>query len=581
MVIPLSPNLGSVRRENRIHFALILLAGAFMAQASTQLAFAQDRGQARSMVISQTGIVATESPLASKAGATILERGGNAVDAAIAAHAVMTVVAPMWNGIGGDLFAIVYDAKTKKYYGLNASGWAPAAQSVERLRQKGLREMPAYGIEPVTVPGAVDGWQKLLDRFGKKKMNEVLAPAIQVAEDGYPVTEWIAMHFAADVDLLHENEVAARTFLISDRAPRVGEILRNPDLAWSLSQIAQGGRDAFYKGEITKRILALSARHGGALAAKDFADFSSEWVEPISTTYRGWTVYEMPPNVQGIGALEMLNIMEQFDLHQYGLNSARALHVQIEAKKLAYADVLRYVGDPKSSKIPVSGLLSKEYAAKRAKLIDMDHANCEVGPGTPVPDAGDTIYLSVVDREGNMVSFIESNYEEFGSGLVADGTGFPLHDRGALFSLDPASPNAIAGHKRPLHTIIPAFMEKDQVRIAFGIMGGWNQAQAHAQFVSHIVDFGQNIQAALETARFTKRSFSGCDVSLENRIPGNTKAELEAKGHKVTMHNGFSDAFGGGQAVMRDYAAGVNYGASDPRKDGAAIPALEIKNWGQ
>ena len=552
-----------------------------MVQSSAQLAFAQERGQARSMVISQTGIVATESPLASKAGAAILERGGNAVDAAIAAHAVMTVVAPMWNGIGGDLFAIVYDAKAGKYYGLNASGWAPAAQSIERLRQKGLREMPAYGIEPVTVPGAVDGWQKLLDRFGQKKMNEVLAPAIQVAEDGYSVTEWIALHFAADVDLLRDNEAAARTFLISDRAPRTGEILRNPDLAWSLRQIAQGGRDAFYKGEITKRILALSARHGGALAAKDFADFSSEWVEPISTTYRGWTVYEMPPNVQGVGALEMLNIMEQFDLHQYGLNSARALHVQIEAKKLAYADVLRYIGDPKFSKAPVSGLLSKEYAAGRAKLIDMDHANCEVGPGTPVPDAGDTIYLSVVDRDGNMVSFIESNYEEFGSGLVAEGTGFPLHDRGALFSLDPGSPNAIAGHKRPLHTIIPAFMEKDQVRIAFGIMGGWNQAQAHAQFVSHVVDFGQNIQAALETARFTKRSFSGCNVDLENRVPGNVKAELEAKGHKMAMHNGYSDLFGGGQAVMRDYATGVNYGASDPRKDGAAVLELSIKNWGQ
>ncbi|HSZ18485.1 MAG TPA: gamma-glutamyltransferase [Candidatus Acidoferrum sp.] len=540
---------------------------------------AQDRGQGRSMVISQTGIVATESPLASKAGAAILERGGNAVDAAIAAHAVMTVVAPMWNGIGGDLFAIVYDAKSGKYYGLNASGWAPAAQSVERLREKGLREMPGRGIEPVTVPGSVDGWQKLLDRFGKKKMNEVLAPAIQVAEDGYSVTEWIAQHFASNVDLLRDSEAAAHTYLISDRAPRLGEVVRNPDLAWSLRQIAQGGRDAFYRGEITKRILALSARHGGALTAKDFSDYSSEWVEPISTTYRGWTVYEMPPNSQGIAALEMLNLMEQFDLHSYGLNSARALHVQIEAKKLAYADLLRYIGDPKQSKPPVSGMLSKPYAAERAKLIDMEHANCEAGPGTPVPSAGDTIYLSVVDRDGNMVSFIESNYAEFGSGLVADGTGFVLHDRGALFSLDPASPNAIAGHKRPLHTIIPAFMEKDQIRIAFGIMAGWNQAQAHAQFVSHVVDFNQNIQAALETARFTKPTFNGCDVLLENRLPGNVKGELEAKGHKLSMHNGFSDAFGGGQAVMRDYASGVNYGASDPRKDGAAIPELTIKNW--
>jgi gamma-glutamyltranspeptidase / glutathione hydrolase len=543
--------------------------------------FGQDRVQGRSMVISQSGIVATESPLASKAGAAILERGGNAVDAAIAAHAVMTVVAPMWNGIGGDLFAIVYDAKSGKYYGLNASGWAPAAQSVERLRQKGLQEVPAHGIESATVPGAVDGWQKLLDRFGKKKLNEVLAPAIQIAEDGYPVTEWIALHFAKNADLLRDSEAAAKTFLISGRPPRLGEVMHNPDLAWSLRQIAQNGRDAFYKGEITKRLLDLSARHGGSFAAKDFSDYSSEWVEPISTTYRGWTVYELPPNVQGIGALLMLNLMEQFDLRKLGLNSAEALHIQIEAKKLAYADVLRYIGDPRTSRMPVSGMLSKAYAAERAKLIDLNRANCEVAPGALVPDAGDTTYLSVVDREGNMVSLIESNYAEFGSGLVADGTGFVLHDRGALFSLDKDSPNAIAGRKRPLHTIIPAFLEKDQIRIAFGIMGGWNQAQAHAQFVSHIVDFGQNIQAAMETARFTKRTFTGCDVELENRVAGNVRADLEAKGHKLTMHIGFSDDFGGGQAVMRDYAAGVNYGASDPRKDGAAVPELVIKEWGK
>jgi gamma-glutamyltranspeptidase/glutathione hydrolase len=560
----------------------LLVISALLGLGMTQeIASAQDRGQGRSMVISQSGIVATESPLASKAGAAILERGGNAVDAAIAAHAVMTVVAPVWNGIGGDLFAIVYDAKSEKYYGLNASGWAPAGQSIERLHQKGLREMPSHGIEAATVPGSVDGWQKLLDRFGKKKMNEVLAPAIQVADNGFPMTEWIALHFAKNVDLLRNNEAAAKTFLISDRAPRMGEVFRNPDLAWSLRQIAQGGRDAFYRGEITKRLLALSAQHGGTFTAKDFSDYSSEWVDPISTTYRGWTVYELPPNVQGIGALEMLNIMEQFDLKQFGPNSTRALHVQIEAKKLAYADVLRYIGDPKISKMPVSGMLSKQYAAERAKLIDMDHANCDVAPGTPAPDAGDTTYLSVVDREGNMISFIESNYSEFGSGLVAEGTGFVLHNRGALFNLDPASPNGLAGRKRPLHTLIPAFLQKDQIRIAFGIMGGWNQAQAHAQFVSHIVDFNQNIQAALETARFTKQNFSGCDVELENRVPGNVRPELEAKGHKVTMHNGFSDTFGGGQAVMRDYAAGVNYGASDPRKDGAAIPELSITNWPQ
>lgn len=553
--------------------AVILIAGwAVSAQPI-------ERDQGRSMVISQSGVVASESPLASQAGAAILARGGNAVDAAIATHAVMTVVAPMWDGIGGDLFAIVYDAKSGKLYGINASGWAPAAQSRERLLQKGFHDTPQRGIESATVPGAVDGWQKLLDRFGKKKMDEVLAPAIEIAQNGYPVTEWIALHFAADIDLLRANKNAAHTYLISGRAPRVGEVLPNPDLAWSLREIAQNGRDAFYKGKITERLLALSQAEGGAFTAKDFADYSAEWVEPISTTYRGWTVYELPPNVQGIGALEMLNIMERFDLGQFGLNSARALHIQIEAKKLAYADVARYIADPRMAKMPVAGMLSKQYAAERAKLIDPDHANCNVGPGKPMPDAGDTTYLTVVDRDGNMVSLIESNYAEFGSGLVADGTGFVLHDRGALFSFDPASPNVIAGRKRPLHTIIPAMMQKDQVRIAFGIMGGWNQAQAHAQFVSHVVDFKQNIQAALETPRFTKLSFGGCDVDLEDRVGPGVIAELEAKGHKIDLAHGYSDTFGGGQAVMRDYATRVNYGASDPRKDGAAIAELPAPAW--
>src|ERR1700730_16663200 len=557
----------------------LLVSGVLVLTLHKSEAVSRDREQARSMVISQSGIVAAESPLASQAGAAMLQRGGNAVDAAIAAHAVMTVVAPMWNGIGGDLFAIVDDQKSGKLYGLNAIGWAPAGQSIERLHRMGLEKVPPYGIESATVPGAVDGWQKLLDRFGRKKMNDVLAPAIQLADRGFPVTEWIALHFADNLDVLRANEAASRTFLISGRPPRVGEIVHNSDLAWSLRQIAQGGRDAFYHGEISSRLLALSAHEKGAFEPKDFSEYSSEWVEPISTMYHGWTVYELPPNGQGIGALVMLNILEGFHLGEYGLNSTTALHLQIEAKKLAYADVIRFIGDPKGSNLPVAALLSKQYAARRAKLIDRNHANCEVAPGSPVPDAGDTVYLRVVDRDGNMVSLIQSNYGEFGSGLVAPGTGFVLHDRGALFSLDAASPNALAGHKRPLHTIIPAFMQKDRVRVAFGIMGGWNQAQAHAQFVSHIVDFNQNIQAALETARFTKLRFAGCDVELENRVPGNVRTELEAKGHKLTMHNGFSDTFGGGQAVMRDYATGVNYGASDPRKDGAAIPELTIANW--
>jgi gamma-glutamyltranspeptidase / glutathione hydrolase len=547
-----------------------LIAAGF---AAVVPASAQDRGQGRSMVISKYGVVAAESPLAAQIGVQILERGGSAVDAAVAANAAMGVVAPMSNGIGGDLFAMIYDAKSGKLYGLNASGWAPAALTPEVLKKQGFREMPDRGIFTVTVPGAVDGWQKMLERFGKKNLSTVLAPAIQLADEGFPVTEWTAGLWSQNAELLRASDAAAQTYLIADKPPAVGQVFRNPDLANSLRQIAQGGRDAFYKGEIAKRIVETSKRHGGALAEKDFADYSSEWVDPMSTTYRGWTVYELPPNGQGLAALEMLNIMETLPLKDYGLNSTRTLHAMIEAKKLAYADLVRYIGDPKFSKLPVEQLLSKDFAAKRAQLIDPDHANCHVGPGS-VLAGGDTIYLSVVDKDGNMVSLIQSNFEDFGSGIVADGTGFALHNRGALFTLESDSPNVLAPRKRPLHTIIPALMAKGDVRIAFGIMGGWNQSQAHAQFVSHVVDFNQNIQAAMEAARFTKVTFDGCDVQIENRLPGNTRAELQAKGHILQLHNGFSNAFGGGQAVMRDFAAGVNYGASDPRKDGAAVPEV-------
>jgi gamma-glutamyltranspeptidase/glutathione hydrolase len=552
-----------------------ILASVGIALLSSPMFAQSDRGQGRSMVISQYGIVAAENPLAAQAGVSILEHGGNAVDAAVAANAVMGVVEPMMNGMGGDLFAIVYDAKSGKYYGLNASGWAPAGLTIAHLKSKGLVEMPTQGIDTVTIPGVVDGWQKLLDRFGRKKFPEVLDPAIRVAENGFAVTEWMAPVWASSVNLLHSTDSASQTFLISDRAPRVGEIFRNPDLERSLRQVAQGGRDAFYKGAIAQRIVQLSQQHGGTITAEDLANYSSQWTDPISTTYRGWTVFELPPNGQGIAALEMLNIMEKFPLPDYGLNSTRALHVMIEAKKLAYDDLIRYIGDPGSAdKLPVAGLLSKDYATTRSALIDMNKANCSVAAGTPPPVGSDTTYLTVVDRDGNMVSLIQSNYLAFGSGLVPQDTGFVLQNRGALFSLDPTSPNALAGHKRPLHTIIPAFLENDKTRIAFGIMGGWNQAQAHAQFVSHVVDFHQNIQAALESARFTKLTFDGCDVQLENRIPGNVRPELEAKGHVLQMHNGYSDAFGGGQAVMRDLSSGVNYGASDPRKDGQAVAEL-------
>ena len=548
---------------------LLLLA---LAVPSTK-ARAQGRSQARSMVVSRDGIVASESPLAAQAGATILARGGNAVDAAVATNAVMGVVAPMMNGIGGDLFALVYEAKSGKLYGLNASGWAPAGLTIDFLKSKGFSEMPERGIHAVTIPGTVDGWSKLLTRFGTKRFPELLSPAIYYAREGFPVPELDAEDWAGAENDVKQDRNAAAVFLIGGRAPRTGEVFRNPDLARSLELIAADGRDVFYKGEIARRIVATSSRLGGRIAPEDLAEYSSEWVEPISTTYRGWTVYEIPPNGQGIAALIMLNIMENFPLAKYGHNSADALHAMIEAKKLAYADMYRYVADQKFSRVPVAGMLSKEYAAARAKLIDMSKANCSVSAGEPIfPKSGDTVYLSVVDRDGNMVSLIQSNSAEFGSGIVADGTGFALQNRGALFSFDPASPNALAGRKRPLHTIIPAFMERGQERIAFGIMGGFNQPQAHAQFVANVVDFGMNIQAALEAARFTKYSFTGCDVEMEDRIPADIRTALTTRGHQIQLRGNYSSEMGGGQAVRRDYSSGVNYGASDPRKDGEAVP---------
>jgi gamma-glutamyltranspeptidase/glutathione hydrolase len=560
-----------MREFVRVTLCVVLLPLAMIVPAPQ--ARAQDRTQGRSMVISRRGVVSAENPLAAQAGATVLAHGGNAVDAAIATNAVMGVVEPMMNGIGGDLFAIVHDAKTGKLYGLNASGWAPAGLSIEFLKSKGIAKMPEDGIQSVTVPGAVDGWSKLLARFGTKKFPEVLAPAIYYAREGFPVPEWDAAYWADAVSFLKQDKNAAATYLLDGHSPQVGEIFRNPDLAHSLEAIASGGRDAYYKGGSAQSIVALSARLGGTMTLQDLADYSSEWVEPISTTYHGWSVYEIPPNGQGIAALEMLNIMERFSLAQFGHNSTDALHAMIEAKKLAYADMYRYVADPKFSQIPIQGMLSKEYAAQRAKLVDMAKANCDVLPGEPpLPTGGDTTYLTVTDSDGNMVSLIQSNYAEFGSGLVADGTGFALQDRGGLFSLDPNSPNKLVGHKRPMHTIIPGFMSNGHERIAFGIMGGFNQAQAHAQFVSNVADFGMNIQEALEAARFRKVTFAGCDVDLEDRIPLAVRDGLAERGHKINLHGAYSATMGGGQAVRRNISTGANYGASDPRKDGEAIP---------
>jgi gamma-glutamyltranspeptidase/glutathione hydrolase len=536
---------------------------------------AQDRNQARSMVISQYGVVAAEQPIAARAGTAILERGGNAVDAAVAANAAMGLVAPMMDGIGGDLFAIVYDAKTNKAYGLNASGWAPKRLTVEFLKSKGYVSMPSTGIHSVTVPGAVAGWDALLTRFGTKTFADVLAPAIAYARSGFPVTEIFADDWDATAGYLRRNVEAAQLYLPNGRAPEVGEIFRNPDLARALEEIAKGGRDAFYKGSIAKRILGTSARFGGTMAADDLAEFAAEWVDPVSTDYRGWTVYEMPPNEQGIAALTMLNIVSGFPLGQWGHNTVQTLHAMIEAQKLAYADMITYVGDPRFAQIPTKGLISAAYGRTRAAQIDPANANCNVGPGKPPYAGSDTTYLSTVDRDGNMVSLIQSNFGLFGSGIAVEGGGFVLHNRGALFTLEASHPNALAPRKRPLHTIIPAFMENGDVRIAFGIMGGFNQAQAHAQFVSNVVDHGMNIQAAMEAARFNRVTFSGCELYIEDRgVADDVLVGLAKLGHLLQPLGGFSGATGGGQAVMRDFKAGVNYGASDPRKDGQAIAEM-------
>ncbi len=533
---------------------------------------AAERVQGRSMVISRHGIVASEHPLAAQAGAQVLAEGGNAVDAAIAANAVMGVVAPMTSGLGGDLFAIVYEAKTGKLYGLNSSGWAPSGLTIDFLHGHGLTNMPQRGIYSVTIPGAVAGWDALQARFGRKPLARLLAPAIRIADEGFPVSEIVAGYWKASEPLMSADPAAAKTFLPGGRAPRMGEIFRNRDLAWALRQVARGGRKACYEGAIAQLLLANSRKHGGTWTAADLRDFRPQWVEPISTTYHGWSVYEMPPPGQGIAALAMLNLMERFPLADWGRDSAATWHTLIEAKKLAYADLLRYVADPRFAAVPVGGILSKAYARERARLIDPDRAASVVPPGQPPAGGTDTTYLCAVDGAGNMVSLIQSNYGGFGSGLVADGTGFGLQNRGGLFSLDPAHPNALAPHKRPLHTIIPGFMTKGDVRIAFGIMGGWNQAQAHAQFVADLVDFGLNLQAALEAPRFTKLTFEGADVEIESRVPAAVRVGLAAKGHDLKVIAPFAQDVGGGQAVMRDFARGINFGASDPRKDGAAVP---------
>ena len=535
-------------------------------------AFCQDRTNARSMVISQYGIVATSQVLASQAGAEILARGGSAVDAAIAANATLGVMEPDMNGIGGDLFAIFWDAKSGKLYGINASGWAPKALTIDYLKKKGATKMPPAGIDSVTVPGAVEGWHKLHERFGLLPWKDLFTPAIFYAENGFAVQELIGSDWQGSAPKLKQDSESRRVFLMNDQAPSMGQIFKNPDLAKALRLIATSGPQAFYSGQIAQAILATEHEFGGAMAADDLKEFSGEWVEPISTTYRGWTVYELPPNGQGMAALEMLNIMEQFQPAKSGPVSTEEVHKRIEAMKLAYADLARYNADPRFAKVPVKGLLSKDYAKQRSQLIDPHKANCNPQAGTP--PSSDTTYLTTVDRQGNIVSLIQSNFSSFGSGITVRGMGFVLQNRGALFMLDPAQPDALAPRKRPFHTIIPAFMEHGDDHIGFGIMGGANQPLAHAQFVSDVVDYGMNLQAAMETARFTVRSNfdPGCQILIEDRVPADTRQQLTNLGHQLEVRGDFSMYMGRGQAIDHNTKSGLNFAASDARTDGSAEP---------
>jgi gamma-glutamyltranspeptidase / glutathione hydrolase len=540
-------------------------------------AYPQDRSYGRSMVITDHGIVATSHYLASQAGAQILSRGGSAMDAAIAANAVLGVTEPMMNGIGGDLFLIYWDAKSSKLYGLNASGWAPQKLTPAYLNREGFHTMPGDGIHSVTVPGTVDGWSKAHQRFGKLAWKDLFSPAIYYARNGYAVPEVVHQYWSDSVEKLQKTPEATRVFLPGGKAPQIGDKFVNPDLARTLTLVAQQGRDSFYKGEIAQAIVNTSSAMGGTMRLEDLGEFSSEWVEPISSNYRGWTIYELPPNGQGMAALEMLNIMAQFQPDQNGPASAPELHKRMEAMKLAYADLYKYNADPKFSKIPVAGLLSAEHASQRASLIDPGKANCN--PGAGAVSGSDTTYLSVVDKEGNIVSLIQSNYSSFGSGVVVKGGGFALQNRGGLFTLEAGHPNVLAPRKRPFHTIIPAFMERGDVHIGFGIMGGANQPLAHAQFVSNFVDYGMNIQAALEAPRFTVTSGAvTCDLFIESRISPEVVEALKSKGHNLLVRKEYSAAMGRGQAVLHNSKTKMNYAASDPRADGVAEPETPM-NW--
>jgi len=535
----------------------------------------------RSEVIATHGMAATSQPLVSQVALDVLKRGGTAVDAAIAANATIGLMEPTGNGVGGDLFAIVWDAKTHKLYGLNGSGRSPKSLTLaklrEELRKQGLTKIPPRGLLPVSVPGAVDGWFELHAKFGKLPMKELLQPAISYARNGFPVTEVIAEGWALNARVLKDYPNYAATYIPGGRAPQKGEIFRNPLLANTLTAIANGGRDAFYQGEIAQRIEKYMRANGGYLTAADLAAHHSEWVEPVSTNYRGYDVWELPPNTQGVAALEMLNILEPYDLKSMGFGSAECLHLFLEAKKLAFEDRARFYADPEFAKIPLKALLSKDYAAKRRALIRPDKAALEYPVDNKAIDQSDTIYMTVADEAGNMVSLIQSNYRGMGSGMTPDGCGFILQDRGELFSLMDGHPNVYAPGKRPFHTIIPAFVTKNgKPWLSFGVMGGAMQPQGHVQILVNLIDFGMNLQEAGDAPRARHDGSSeptdevmkrGGEVVLEQGFSQEAIKALQAKGHRVKVAN--DGDFGGYQAILRN-ERGVYFGASESRKDGAA-----------
>jgi len=532
----------------------------------------------RSEVIATHGMVATSQPLAAQIGIDILKKGGNAIDAAIAVNAALGLMEPTSCGIGGDLFAIVWINKEKKLYGLNASGPAPKAISLEYFKKKGIKRIPLHGPLPWTVPGCVNGWFELHRRFGKLSMKEILEPAINYAENGFPLSEVIAYYWERAVKAFKNYKNFQKLYAPGGKILKKGDIFKNPELARTYRLLAEKGRDVFYKGEIAKRIVEYSKRVGGFFQLEDFANFHSEWVQPLSVNYRGYDVWELPPNGQGIAVLQMLNMLKKFDLKSMGHNSAEYLHTLIEIKKIVYEDRARFYADPRFSRVPVKTLLSEEYALKRLEFFNPERANLSIPSGEEILEEGDTAYLTVVDKDFNAVSLIQSNYAGFGSGMVPDGLGFCLQDRGALFSLEEGHLNVIAPGKRPFHTIIPGFVTKDNEPVfSFGVMGGAMQPQGHVQILCNIIDFGMNIQEAGDAPRFRHMGSSqpnggkmedGGIVYVESGISPEVIRELIRKGHRVAHAIGI---FGGYQGIWIDTKRGILIGASESRKDGCAI----------